>query len=130
MEPIKTAEYYFASSKLWLARMYMHDLTEYNNGDVNRFGRMVGSHGEGLGSERQWITHLQNILVRSDMQTYFPAELAELRNAFAAMGHELETEPKPEQEPKPHDLNVEARPQTDGRQQGQPDQVAPSKNQA
>ena len=96
--------YYVASSKLWLARLYLHDLTEYQSGDSNRFGRMVDGKGNSCGSERLWLAHLQTILVRPDVRQFFAAEASAVHCALIALGYHQFKEQPPCPDPAPSAL--------------------------
>lgn len=74
-----------ARCRLWLLNAYITDLEEYRAGDVNRFGRMVGSGGVSLGSEAGWRALVKALIADDLLQAHYPAELAECAHRFQTM---------------------------------------------
>ena len=72
-----SAELLIARCRLWLLKAYVTDLEEYQKGDLNRFGRMVGSGGVSLGSDSAWRVMVRALLVDELLTQYCATEIGE-----------------------------------------------------
>jgi len=79
-----------ASIRLWCLRTYIKDLEAFRDGDVNRFGRMVGSGGVSLGSDATWRAHVARLAADSLIVCYCHEELTELLPQIAALKIKIE----------------------------------------
>ncbi|TXH50135.1 MAG: hypothetical protein E6Q97_21040 [Desulfurellales bacterium] len=70
------AEQMTARCRAWLLNAYLVDLEEYQAGDVNRFGRMVGSGSISLGSEAGWRAMVKALLVDELLAQHCAGQLA------------------------------------------------------
>ena len=71
-----------ARNALYMIGLYLNDLKEFANGDVNRFGRMVDGRGGGSGSESGWREKVKQLLSNKAIFELFPLE-ANARHAEA-----------------------------------------------
>ena len=75
-----------ARCRLWLLKAYLHDLEEYKAGDVNRFGRMVGSGGVSLGSESGWRAMVKALLTDELLTQHCQTEINDCVKRAASLG--------------------------------------------
>jgi len=61
-----------ANVKMWLIRMYYHDLGEYFAGDEGRFNRMVVDGGKGIPTAHPhgWAQHIVNCTTAEAVEFY------------------------------------------------------------
>ena len=79
------AEQLIARCRLWLLKAYVTDLEEYQSGDVNRFGRMVGGGGVSLGSETAWRVMVKALLADELLAQHCAEQLADCAQRVRAM---------------------------------------------
>lgn len=94
-----------ARNVLYMIGLYLNDLKELYNGDVNRFGRMVDGRGGGSGSESGWREKVKQLLSNKAIFELFPLE-ANARYAEAASIGIVESR-KPTECPYCHSANIE-----------------------
>lgn len=78
-----------ARIKLWCLRSYIGDLEAYRDGDVNRFGRMVGSGGTGLGSDSAWRGNVSRLAGNEAIKAHCGNDLDALMPRIKALGIEV-----------------------------------------
>ena len=78
-------EYWMASSKRWLIRAFLHDLSEYAAGDVRRFERMVDGRGNKMSSPESYRANIAECLAWPGLDGFFPELRAEAETKLAGM---------------------------------------------
>lgn len=78
-----------ARIKLWCLNAYVKDLEAFAAGDVNRFGRMVGSGGTALGSDTAWRGNVSRLAGNEAIRAHCGNDLAALMPRIEALGIEV-----------------------------------------
>lgn len=77
-----------ANCYMWLIQNYMHDLTEFYNGDEGRFSRMVVEGGKTLPTAHPagWVQHIVNCTT-DEVVEFHPAAISEIYEQLRKWGH-------------------------------------------
>ena len=84
-----TQQLAIARIRLWLLKAYITDLEAFRDGDVNRFGRMVGGRGEGLGSAEKWTAFIVALLQDENIESLCNGEWLQCRDRSVKLNIEV-----------------------------------------
>ena len=86
---LSQAERMTATIKCRLALAYLHDLVEWQQGDLSRFTRMVGCDGKQIGEPDNWLRNLASICANPLVREAWPDLPAFVAGGLDAIGLKL-----------------------------------------